>query len=457
MINTQYIHGGQSSGLNLYAILIDSASEASAPKYWNTSGLTFETFNAGNYAQYKVALAEEGATRIYRCKMPTQMHQPGRRVTVCVKKQAGGSPAQADGIEGVGEMVFQQDSDPYRFYTILRNVAQQRVILHLRNAVGLVPTNQAGNTVLINGVASTNTLTATDVARGLYHVQLTSGETDQNTLLIEYSNSGNVTRYPVLITTQEISAGSSPWTAGQVTTVLDGLSAIEADTDEVQQQLTIGGRLDTVFAATLADTNELQTDWKNGGRLDNLLDTKSTFNHTSAAHLANFATVDTTIGSAALGSVAQLAQGAVGGGGGGGEWTLPQIDTIIANVNAILADTNELQTDWKNGGRLDSLLDTKGTTAELYSVRDGIVTTGNSNWRTADQEWSPVEVEQLLADVAAVKNQVITVGVFLTPGERTTLAGVIDAALTVAHGAGSWLSGSGGGGGGGGQDGIAVD
>lgn len=74
------------------------------------------------------------------------------------------------------------------------------------------------------------------------------------------------------------------------------IDAIETDTNELQTDLTDGGRLDLLIDATLADTNELQTDWTDGGRLDLLLD-------------------------------------------------------------ATLADTNELQTDWANGGRLDLLID----------------------------------------------------------------------------------------------------
>lgn len=47
---------------------------------------------------------------------------------------------------------------------------------------------------------------------------------------------------------------------------------IVADTNELQTDLTNGGRLDLILDATLADTNELQTDWANGGRLDLILD-----------------------------------------------------------------------------------------------------------------------------------------------------------------------------------------
>jgi hypothetical protein len=45
------------------------------------------------------------------------------------------------------------------------------------------------------------------------------------------------------------------------------------------------------------------------------------------------------------------------------------IDTEIA---AILADTNELQTDWANGGRLDNILDARASQASVDTI-DGIV------------------------------------------------------------------------------------
>lgn len=43
-----------------------------------------------------------------------------------------------------------------------------------------------------------------------------------------------------------------------------------------------------------------------------------------------------------------------------------------ADINAILADTNELQTDWANGGRLDLILDARASQASVDTI-DGIV------------------------------------------------------------------------------------
>ena len=45
-------------------------------------------------------------------------------------------------------------------------------------------------------------------------------------------------------------------------------------------------------------------------------------------------------------------------------------DDIVADAAAILIDTDELQADWKNGGRLDNILDARAT---VDGVLDGII------------------------------------------------------------------------------------
>jgi hypothetical protein len=63
---------------------------------------------------------------------------------------------------------------------------------------------------------------------------------------------------------------------GALTTITNNVAAILVDTNELQTDLTNGGRLDLLIDATLADTNELQTDWANGGRLDLIIDATAT-------------------------------------------------------------------------------------------------------------------------------------------------------------------------------------
>jgi len=101
---------------------------------------------------------------------------------------------------------------------------------------------------------------------------------------------------------------------------------------------TIDDFLDTEIAAILADTNELQTDWVNGGRLDLLIDAIKAKTDNLPADPADAS------------DIAALISGI--------ETKIDTIDDFLdTEVAAILADTNELQTDWANGGRLDLLID----------------------------------------------------------------------------------------------------
>ena len=74
------------------------------------------------------------------------------------------------------------------------------------------------------------------------------------------------------------------------------------------------------------------------------------------------------------------------------------LDTEIA---AILADTNELQTDWANGGRLDLILDTAAAAGGL---------TAADVWAEAFSGFTAAEWVQLLAAVAFGKTSITDLG-----------------------------------------------
>jgi len=120
---------------------------------------------------------------------------------------------------------------------------------------------------------------------------------------------------------------------------------IVADTNELQTDnvpgliSTLDAVVDTVKAETaliVADTNELQTDWANGGRLDLILDAASA---PTAAAVADAVWDEALSGHVVAGSFGKATA------------------DIETDATAILADTNELQTDWADGGRLDLILD----------------------------------------------------------------------------------------------------
>ena len=156
-------------------------------------------------------------------------------------------------------------------------------------------------------------------------------------------------------------------TNGKIDTVDDFLdtevAAILADTNELQADWANGGRLDLLLDSViskvdvvdgivdtiLVDTNELQTDWVNGGRLDLLLDSA----------ISKIDVVDGIVDDILVDTGTTL------------DGKLDTIDDFLdTEVAAILADTNELQGDWGNGGRLDLLLD---SVISKVDVIDGIV------------------------------------------------------------------------------------
>lgn len=115
----------------------------------------------------------------------------------------------------------------------------------------------------------------------------------------------------------------------------------------------------------LADTSELQGDWADGGRLDLILDELTTQGDTNESKLDTIdgvvddILVDTADMQPKLGTPAGADMSA-------------DIAAIKAETSLIVADTNELQTDWANGGRLDLILDARASQSSVDTI-DGIV------------------------------------------------------------------------------------
>lgn len=132
----------------------------------------------------------------------------------------------------------------------------------------------------------------------------------------------------------------------EVSTIVSTVTAIELDTQDIQSRLPaalVSGRIDASIGAAAANT-------------------------ITAAALASDAVIEIQSGLALASDLATIAA---------------YIDTEIA---AILADTNELQTDWTNGGRLDLLIDAiKAKTDNLPAApaATGDIPTVSQIWTTA--------------------------------------------------------------------------
>jgi len=83
-----------STGCTLYFLVTNSAGE-----YYN--GSTFESYTAGNYGDYDIALTEDGATGVYRGTFPAIA---AGIYDVLIKVQGGGSPAASDIVLGASSV-----------------------------------------------------------------------------------------------------------------------------------------------------------------------------------------------------------------------------------------------------------------------------------------------------------------------------------------------------------------
>jgi hypothetical protein len=128
-------------------------------------------------------------------------------------------------------------------------------------------------------------------------------------------------------------------------------------------------------------------------------------------------------------------------GGGGGDATEAKQDTIIAalavvdgNVDSILADTNELQGDWANGGRLDLILDARASQASVDTIDDlldteiGALTTAVADLPTNAELATALGTadDAVLAAVATVDSNVDAIKA-KTDSLTFTVANVLDA------------------------------
>ena len=171
--------------------------------------------------------------------------------------------------------------------------------------------------------------------------------------------------------------------------------------------------IETDATAILADSNELQTDWADGGRLDVILDAASA---PSAAAVADAVWDEALAGHVAAGSYGKA------------------VADIETDATAILADSNELQTDWADGGRLDVILDAASAptaAAVADAVWDealaGHVAAGSYGKSVADIE---TDATAILADTNELQGDWVDGGrldLILDAASAPTAAAVADA------------------------------
>lgn len=243
-------------------------------------------------------------------------------------------------------------------------------VTEIAGAVWAVATREltsGANIALAKGVGVTgfNDLDAAGV-RGA--VGLASANLDTQIAAVQSDTNDIQTRIPAALVSGRIDASvgamaantltASALASDAVTEIQTGLSTLDAAGIRAAVGLT-SANLDTQLDALPTAAENATAVWGAGARTLTALDEDSTTldldaTIRAAVGLAS-ANLDTQIGTLATASNLATVAG--------------YLDTEIA---AILADTNELQTDWANGGRLDLILDARASQASVDTI-DGIV------------------------------------------------------------------------------------
>lgn len=86
------------TGYTVYAHVL------STPGYrWNTVDEELEAYQSANYADYDIAMVEQGSSGVFLGNFPTALTQSGH-YNIFYYRQIGGSPAEGDPVIGTGEI-----------------------------------------------------------------------------------------------------------------------------------------------------------------------------------------------------------------------------------------------------------------------------------------------------------------------------------------------------------------
>lgn len=302
-------------------------------------------------------------------------------------------------------------------------------------ATGLSPVDTA---YYKDGAGAWTTLAITDTATeigstGVYEIDLTAAEMNHDQVIVKFAVSGMADTAFLLDTRTELAEdlGNGSGQVDLLTATQASIDAIEVDTNALN---------DTKIPNTLntTATGNIGIDWANVENPTSVVDLSATDIQTvadgaiTAAKIATNAITSSTLAFGAIDSNA-IASGAItsnqldataateignavwaipastqqtlgtfgqtiGDIGGSGNSIYAAVVTnaagtdIAADIIAVktdtantVADTNELQTDWANGGRLDVILDSRMAEASINTTAGAVdVVTTNTDMRGTD-------------------------------------------------------------------------
>lgn len=137
--------------------------------------------------------------------------------------------------------------------------------------------------------------------------------------------------------------------------------------------------LDASSYTTNSTLGAIVNDWEDGGRLDLLLDGAASAGDpwtTALPGAYGAGTAGNILGNRLVGTIATGTHNPQSGdayarlGAPAGASVSADVAAVKSDTSDTLADTNELQTDWANGGRLDLILDARASQTSVDTIDD---------------------------------------------------------------------------------------
>ena len=225
------------------------------------------------------------------------------------------------------------------------------------------------------GAGAWSSLAITDTvseiaSTGVYEIDLTAAELNYDQVIIKMTSTSGADTAFLFDMRDKLVDDLNDLSAADVNAECD-TAISDASLATASALSTVDGNVDAI----LLDSNELQADWTNGGRLDLILDELTT---NLDAVEADTQDIQTQIGIAGagltdLGGMSTAMQAEVNAEcdtaiSDASLATASSLATVDSNVDAVLLDTNELQTDWADGGRLDLIIDELTTNVDAIET-----------------------------------------------------------------------------------------
>jgi len=368
-----------------------------------------------------------------------------------------GTPSGVLYVDGVadGATVTITGSNPYKWSVTLPSLtAGQRVDMYITATIstiataGFVASEQADTTLLSDGVTLADDAITSAKFDESTAFPVKSADTGATAIARVGADSDTLKTLSdqidaVKAETASILEDTGTTIPGTITTIDNEIAVIDGIVDSILEDTgttldtkinTIDDFLDTEVAAILADTNELQTDLTNGGRLDMLIDAIKAKTDNLPADPADDSDIDAQLAAIKAETALIVEDTAT---------TIPatlatiegKIDTADTVVDAIKAKTDNLPTDPADDSDIDTAIAAVKTVVDAILVDTGTTLDGKITAILADTNELQAELADggrtdLLIDAILEDTGTTIPGTITTiDNEVAVIDGIVDAIL----------------------------